>query len=188
MISLKNQDLKQLITVTLLIFIAVLTRLVPHPPNFTPVLAIALLSGHTLSKSNKTIAYLIPLAIIIISDIFIGFHSTIYYVYGSIIAITFIGKFTNVFKSIKSAISTSIISSLLFFFVTNTAVFIHSTMYTKTLAGLWSCYIMAIPFFHNTLLSTLCYIGVFKVILHLNILEKVSNTVAIKIPSSKSNK
>ena len=145
---------------TLLILVAVLARIIPHPPNFTPIIAIALFSGHILTKSNKVIGYLIPLIIMFIADLFIGFYSTIIYVYLSIFIISIIGKRSHLFKSPKETTLTSTIGSILFFLITNTAVWFHSEMYSKTITGLWSCYVMAIPFFHNTLISTLTFMGV----------------------------
>ena len=150
----------ELMASTLLILVAVLARLIPHPPNFTPIIAIALFSGHILTKSNKAFGFLLPLVIMFIADILIGFHSTIAYVYLSIFGITVLGKTTDLFGSTKTALYSSTIGSILFFIITNAAVWFHSDMYTKSLTGLWSCYIMAIPFFHNTLLSSLTYMGV----------------------------
>jgi hypothetical protein len=167
----------ELITVTMLVIIAVLTRLIPHPPNFTPILAIALFSGHSLSKSNKPLAYAIPLAIIFISDLVIGFHSTIAYVYTSILAITFLGQRANIFKSVKNIGISSVFASSMFFIITNTAIWLHSDMYTKSLTGLLSCYSMAIPFFHNTLLSTICYVLAFKIIYEMKTVKDLQNRV-----------
>tara|TARA_Y100001968_G_C19236206_1_gene657028 strand:+ start:280 stop:843 length:564 start_codon:yes stop_codon:yes gene_type:complete len=159
--SFKNALTKtELMAGTLLILVAVLARIIPHPPNFTPIIAIALFSGHIITKSNKAIGHLIPLIIMFIADLFIGFHSTIIYVYLSIFIISIIGKRSHLFKSPKETILTSTIASILFFLITNTAIWFHSEMYTKTITGLWTCYVMAIPFFHNTLLSTLTFMGI----------------------------
>ena len=59
-------------------------------------------------------------------------------------------------KYIPLAIMT-IGSSVLFFVVTNFAVWIMWDYYPNTLEGLIMCYTMAIPFFQNTLLGTVVY-------------------------------
>ena len=142
---------KELALAIMLIIISVLMRLIPHPPNFTPVIAIALFSGNIITKSNKYLAYITPIAIMLIADSIIGFHSTLFYVYTSLLIITFIGGQTSVFSKLKTTLFSSTLSAVVFFFITNTAVWFHSDMYSKSLLGLWSCFVMAIPFFHNTL-------------------------------------
>jgi hypothetical protein len=73
---------------SILIFAAALSRLLPHPDNFTPIMAIALAGGVYL---DKRVAFVVPLSALIISDLCIGFHNTILFVYGSFVLIGFIG-------------------------------------------------------------------------------------------------
>ena len=86
----------------------------------------------------------------IISDFFIGFHSTIFFVYGSYILITLYGRLS---KNITTV--TVIFSSIIFFFITNLGVWLNG--YPLTIEGFLACYMMAIPFFINTLLGDLFY-------------------------------
>ncbi|MEE3034601.1 MAG: DUF6580 family putative transport protein [Bacteroidota bacterium] len=131
-----------------IILIAILSRFLPHPPNFTPITAIALLASKGFI--NRFTSFLVPLAAMIISDFFIGFHSSVFFVYGSYMLITFYGRLTK-----KISIVTVVISSIIFFVVTNFGVWLIG--YPLTIEGFLACYLMAIPFFINTLLGDLFY-------------------------------
>ena len=127
-----------------LIFLAVITRLLPHPPNFTPITGIALFA--VKSFADKKLAFLLPLLCMIVTDFFIGFHSIVPFVYLSIIGISFIGY---VSKKINSV--TILKSSLLFFIISNFGVWLVG--YPNSIAGFLACYTMALPFFVNTILG-----------------------------------
>src|SRR3989344_3080649 len=75
-----------------IITLGALSRLLLHPPNFTPVAGLALFSGSHLGKKSR---FVVPLVAMLISDVFLGFHSTMVYVYGSFIIITFLGSRLN---------------------------------------------------------------------------------------------
>ena len=122
------------------IFTILASRFLPHPPNFTPVIAIFMLSGG-LSLLPLLITYMI-------TDAVIGFHSSMLWVYASLFAIAYFQR-------------GAVFSSTLFFVVTNFAVWTGG-WYGYTLEGLLTCYIMAIPFFVNMLISTLIFAQVFK--------------------------
>ena len=139
----------------------VLTRLVPHLPNFTPVTAIALFGG--LYISNKILAYALPLIIMFISDIFLGFSSITLFVYSGFMLVTLIGKLRK-----KSNILTIFMGSLSFFIVTNFGVWLLG--YPKTWTGLVECYTLALPFFRNSLLGDFFYSGV--MIIGFNFIQK----------------
>ena len=79
----------KLFTIGGMILAAAIIRLLPHPPNFTPIFTMALFGGAYLT--NKKMAFLLPLAAMLISDLFIGFHSSTLVVYGSIAIITSLG-------------------------------------------------------------------------------------------------
>ena len=142
----------QYIICALFILVASVFRLVPHPPNFTPMLSIAILSG--LYLENKY-AILVPIMIMLVTDIFIGFHISMYWVYISLLLIFLIGKYLTK-NSLISIASHSVSSSILFFILTNFGVWIMGG-YSYTLNGLVLCYTMAIPFFINTLAGTLLF-------------------------------
>jgi hypothetical protein len=141
---------KQLFIIAFML-IAVLFRLLPHLPNFTPITAIALFGG--LYFSNKTMAYLVPLVIMALSDLFLGFHSISFVVYAAFIVVSFIGTQTK-----KPSVFTILLSSISFFIITNFGVWLIG--YPKTWSGLVECYTLALPFFRNSLLGDLFYSGV----------------------------
>jgi len=150
--------MKKLINPLLIIAIAVGLRLLPHPPNFAPIGAMALFGGAYL---NKKYALIIPLIAMFISDIFLGFHSTMLYVYGSFLLIGAMGIWLGQRKSIHTIIGVSFVSSLMFFVITNFGVWFVGGLYPKTLSGLIDCYIYAMPFFRNTIIGDFVYTGIF---------------------------
>ena len=139
-----------------LVLIGVLFRLVPHAPNFTPMLTIALMSG--IYIKNK-FGILVPILIMLLSDLFIGSHIMTPWVYGSVFIIFVIGRLIKK-NNILNLLTCSVISSILFFIITNFGVWI-SGGYSYSLEGLIICYTMAIPFFKNTLTSTVLFTAMF---------------------------
>ena len=147
-------------TVLFFILIGALVRLLPHPYNFTPIAAIALFGGVYL---NKKYAFLIPVLAMLISDYFIGFYSLklMAAVYGSFVLIGLIGLWLKKHKNYHTVIGASLLSSVLFFIITNFAVWVFTPWYDKTFSGLIYCYFLALPFFRNTLLGDLFYVSAF---------------------------
>ena len=149
--------------VLILIVFGVLARLMPHPPNFSPVTAIALFSG--LNFTNKKIAFTVPLIVLIISDFFLGFSLVNLFVYFSFLTIVFIG--TQI-KKIKYY--NILFSSIMFFIISNFGVWIIG--YPLNFEGLILCYTMAIPFFGYSICGDLFFGYLFK-FSHRKISEKV---------------
>ena len=147
----------KIILIISIIFLVSLTRILPHPPNFTPILALAIFGGAFLT--NKRTALCIPVIAMFLSDLIIGFHSQIYAVYLSIIVLSLLGNMIKT-KNIKNLAITGFAGSLIFFMITNFSVWLSGGLYPLTIDGLLECYIMAIPFFHNTLISTLLFLGI----------------------------
>lgn len=137
---------------------AVLLRLVPHEPNVAPIGAMALFGGSYLPKKY---ALPIPILTMFVSDIFLGFHNTIAWVYGSFILIGLIGMLLKNRVNPGNVLLASLASSVLFYLITNFGVWFNGSMYPKTLSGLLQSYVLALPFFRNTLLGDLFYSGVF---------------------------
>lgn len=144
--------------ITLLILAAAFVRLIPHPPNFAPIAAMALFSGAYFNK--KSFAFAVPLAAMFLTDAIIGFHSSIWIVYLSFALIVLIGMFMLKNVSIKNVVLASVTASISFFIITNFGVWAFGTMYPKNIAGLIECYIAAVPFIQNTLLGDLFYSGI----------------------------
>lgn len=153
-----------------LIIFGILSRFLIHTPNFTPIAAIALFSGIYLSRKY---AIVLPLAIMIISDIFLGFHNTIPFTWGSMILIAFLGLAVQKQKSFATLLGSSVVSAILFFIVTNFGCWLF--WYPHTFGGFVNCYTLAIPFFRETLLSTLVYSGILIGIYEF-VASKVKNT------------
>jgi hypothetical protein len=133
-------------------------RLVPHPPNFTPIAAMALFSGAYLTR--RWLSFAVPLAAMLLSDAVLGFHSGMPFVYGSVALIVLIGWLGLKRVSSFGVVAAALISSVLFFAVTNFGTWAVSGMYPLTPAGLAACYVAAIPFFQNTVVGDLFYSGV----------------------------
>lgn len=144
-----------LILAGLLVVVAVSTRLIPHLPNFSPILAIALFSG--LFITDKRLAVIIPLAAMLISDVIIGFHSTMLAVYLCFFIMVFAGIKLSQKESLRNNLLATIGGSVFFFLVTNFYFWIFSGMYPLTFAGLFDCYTMAIPFYRNAALGDIIY-------------------------------
>ncbi|MEK7630124.1 MAG: DUF6580 family putative transport protein [Patescibacteria group bacterium] len=139
-----------------LILFAGLSRLFPHPPNFTPVISVALFAG---AYFNKKSALIISLTGLFLSDLFIGFYGPLMlFVYGSLALAIIFGSVIKKDISIERIIVCSVAGPILFFVITNFGVWVlPDSTYPKTFAGLAECYVMAIPFFRNTLSSTIIY-------------------------------
>jgi hypothetical protein len=125
--------------------VAIASRLLPHPPNMTAVMAVALFAGARIT--NTKLAMALPLLIMILSDIFLGFHSSQLVVYGCILAVSVLGLSLRNSTSFTKPLAMSFIGSLFFFLVTNFAVWLGGTMYPMTLEGLFLCYAAALPFY-----------------------------------------
>ena len=132
--------------VVLFVIVAVLFRLVPHPPNFTPVTSMALFSGVFFKR--KYLSILVPLITMVVSDMFLGFYPISIWVYAGFILVTMLGWIT---KQIQ--LHSVLLSSLIFFIVSNFGVWVLG--YEHTLNGLVACYILAIPFFGYSLVGDL---------------------------------
>jgi hypothetical protein len=141
-----------------IVLVAAFTRLIPHPPNFTAIGAIALFGGAYFSK--KYLAFVVPAAAMLMTDLILGFHSTMWSVYLSFAIIVAIGfTLQNKVKTGRVLLAT-VSASILFFIITNFAAWLAMPFYPKTLVGLAASYTAAIPFFHYNFLGDLVYTGV----------------------------
>jgi len=153
-----------------LIVLAVLSRLLPHPPNFTPLAAIALFGAAYFS--NKKWAFVVPIMAWWLSDLLL--NATIYAEYQngfslfagyqfwsflSILGIVGVGYFLLKKINFKNVLGSAFVAALLFFVVSNFGVWLTGFLYPKTLSGLLECYVAAIPFFHWNLIGNIFYLG-----------------------------
>jgi hypothetical protein len=141
-----------------LIVLAVISRFLPHPPNFAPITAIALFGG--VYFSDKRIGMFLPLVIMFLSDLILGLHNTLFFVYGSFMIMSGIGFWLKNNYSAKNVLFTALSGSILFFIITNFGVWLTSGgFYPMNIEGLFACYVAAIPFFQNSLLGDLVFTG-----------------------------
>ena len=145
----------RLLAILSAIIVAAALRLVPHPPNFTPIAAMALFGGAYLGR--RGLAFVAPLGALFLGDAIIGFHSDMWATYLSVVLIVLIGGAALARISFMRVGAAAIASSVLFFTLTNFSVWLGSSVYPQTLAGLAACYVAAIPFFQNTLAGDLFY-------------------------------
>ena len=154
---------------SIIILLAAFTRIIPHPPNFSPMAAIGLFGAAHFAK--KWQAFFIPLIGIWVSDLvinnyvysssssnFVWFYSGFYWQYISYILIIFTGLFIfNRGISLTKTAGGMISSSGIFFLVSNFGVWAGGTMYPKNFSGLITCYAAGVPFIHNTIISDVLF-------------------------------
>lgn len=126
------------------------SRFIPHPPNFTSLIALSFYVPLFLGKR------FIPALLIcfIITDIFMGFHAIVVFTWGSVIFISLTSYLFQ--KNIYMRIIGAVCGSLVFYIVSNFGVWSLGS-YGYSFDGLLICYIAAIPFYSNTLISTILY-------------------------------
>jgi len=145
----------RLIALLSAILVAAVLRLVPHPPNFTPIGAMALFSGAYLGR--RWLAFTAPLGAMLISDAVLGFYSGFWVTYLAIGLVVVIGWLALSRVSPLRVGLAAVASSVTFFLVSNFGTWALGGMYPHTSAGLAACYVAAIPFFQNTLAGDLFY-------------------------------
>jgi hypothetical protein len=145
----------RMITLLSAIVAAAALRLVPHPPNFTPIGAMALFSGAYLGR--RWLAFVAPLGALVLSDLVLGFYRGQATVYASVALIVMIGMAALQRRSVVRVGLAALASSILFFVITNFGMWLFSGFYPRTLVGLEACYVAAIPFFQNTVTGDLFY-------------------------------
>ncbi len=166
-----------------LILLAFLSRFIPHAPNFTPVLAVAIFSGAVFK--NRWAAYSVPFLALALSNIFLSysFSSVSTMLICAALVLFGRGKLDKKWGWLSSALS----ASLVFFIASNFFVWWQGFLYPQTWEGLVSCYVAAIPFFQNTLLSTVLYssllFGVFNFLRH----KKSDRALPVSSSSSSSS-
>ena len=158
---MKKTFSSQFIAVTIMIVAAAFSRLVTnyfHVWNFTPLIAMSLFSGAMIN--DKRFAFLIPLAAMILSDLFLGFYEGILAVYGALLLITLFGFVLQNRISALNVILGSLGASAIFFLVTNFALLYPTILYPHTLQGVIASYTAGIPFLKNAVIGDVIYSGI----------------------------
>jgi hypothetical protein len=147
------------ILAAVMIILAAVVRIIPHPWNFTPIGAMALFSGAMFR--DRRAAFLLPLVALFAGDLFIGLHRLIPVVYASFLLSVLIGTWLANRRSILRIGGAVFLGALQFFLVTNFAVWQLFGTYPHTPAGLAACYIAGLPLFGNTLSGDALYATLF---------------------------
>lgn len=147
----------QLLIAALLVAVGIGLRLVPHIPNFAPVAAIALFAGALL---GWRMAIWLSLIIMAVSDLFIGFYSGFYFTWIGFLLIAVFGVSLRNSHFLTRVSAGAVGGGMIFYLVSNFGVWLTSTMYPLTFAGLLQSYAMGIPFFRTSLLANLFYAAV----------------------------
>ena len=148
-----------------LIFVAALSRMLPHPPNVTPIAAMALLGGAFLETGA---AFVFPLAALLLSDLFLGLHSTMVFVYAGFVLTTFLGMQLRADRGAGRVAAFALAGSVAFFLITNFGVWLTAGLYPRDAAGLGACFTAALPFFRNSLAGDLFFTAVLFGLEHLS--------------------
>ena len=164
-------------------FILAISRIIPHPPNFTPIIASAILAP--LFIKDRWYGMAIPIAAMFISDILIGFHTYQIVVYLTLLSISCLSPMLMNYKKITIL---AISGSVWFFITTNFAVWAMWSTYPKTIEGLLACYTLAIPFFQYTLISTCLFTGLLVILYkYVEVVNEKTNSFLLKIIRKNKN-
>jgi len=145
---------KEIFPISLVLILA-LARLIPHPPNFTPIVAVAIMSSCFFR--NMYLSFAVIIVSMLFADVFIGFYNNVFFVYLSLLLIAFIFFKISTKIKLQNLFIFGFLGSVIFFLISNFGVWILSGMYEKNLNGLAYCYFLALPFFVNTVLSTIIF-------------------------------
>ena len=137
-----------------LILLGLTSRILIHEPNFTPVISIALFGGVYLPRR---FAITLPLFMMMLSDLLLGWHDTILFTWGSLVLISCLGFWVRNNKTVLNLFTGNLTGSLIFFVVTNFGVWLAGSLYPSTFEGLNDCFVAAVPFYRNTVFSTILY-------------------------------
>jgi hypothetical protein len=152
-----SNNAARILVILIAIVAAAALRLVPHPPNFTPIGAMALFSGALLGRRG-VIAFAAPLGALLLSDLALGlFYPGMAFVYSSVALVVLIGWAVASRRSVLAVAVAALASAVSFFILTNFGMWLFSGFYPLTAAGLAACFVAAIPFFQNTLAGDLFY-------------------------------
>lgn len=154
----KPMHKERLVLLVSLILAAAFARLLPHPVNMTPVPAIALFAGAYLPR--KLYAFIIPVAAMFISDLVIGFHSTIPYVYAAMLLTVVLGFGLKGKVGFLNVAGATLVASVLFFVITNFGTWLVGGLYPLTKGGFVQCFTLALPFFTNTILGDFLFAAI----------------------------
>lgn len=142
-----------------IVLAAALFRVLPHPANVTPIAAMALFAGAHLE--DRRLAWLVPFAALLVSDLVLGLHQTLPFVYLAFGLTVLIGTWLGTRRRAGAILGASLMSSTLFYLVTNFGAWLAHDMYPRTADGLMAAYAAGVPFFRNGLFGDLFFTALF---------------------------
>ncbi len=147
-------------TLLAIVAAAAAARLLPHPPNFTPIAAMALFAGAHFG--HRGLAFAVPLGAMLLSDLVLGLGhvESLPFIYGAFALIVALGLTLRNRRGVVRIAGAALAGSVLFFGLTNFGVWLGSGMYPPTLDGLAQSYAAALPFFAHTALGDWFFVGV----------------------------
>jgi hypothetical protein len=140
-----------------IVILAVWSRLIPHPWNFTAIGATALFGGAYFQ--SRSLSLVVPLLALFISDMILGFHPTMVFVYAAFALIVVLGWSLQEKKTAMRLATYSLVTSCVFFLISNFGVWVMEPFYSKDTTGLMACFVAGIPFFANQVMGDLFYVG-----------------------------
>lgn len=146
---------ERLITLSMIVLAAAASRLLPHPDNVAPIAAIALFAGAQFER--KSLAFVIPLSAMLLSDIALGFYEGMWMTYVGFAAVVCVGFTLRGFQKALPVAGATLLGSALFFLITNFAPLALPSIYPATFEGVMQSYVAALPFFRNTLIGDAFY-------------------------------
>ena len=164
-----NKKIQPYLLPIFLILVLSFSRLIPHPSNFTPILATGIFAGFYFR--SFILSLFIVVCSMFLGDLFLGFHNTMFFTYSSLIIAVIIGLFIKQLKFTEILFG-GLVSSVCFFIITNFGAWLTLEMYAKNFSGLIQSYLMAIPFFQNTLISTFLYLFLLKLLFNITVKKK----------------
>jgi hypothetical protein len=164
--NMNKQSTSTLISAVLLIIIAALSRVFLYPDNFSPIIGMAIFAGAVIK--DRRLAFALPLFAMFLSDVLFevfniapGFWGWGQLVGYGILALITVIAFSMKKISVFSVAGYSIGSSLLFFFLSNSAFFVFDNpiyhTYTQDLSGYFATLIGGLPFLKTGIIADLVY-------------------------------
>ncbi len=170
----------RIMTILALLIGAALSRLVPHPANWTAIGALAVWSGFLFR--DKWAALAAPLVVLLVTDFILQTHVTMPWTFAACALITVLSRSGKVYRHGGRLLSASLMASVLFFFITNFGVWVSTGFYAHTWDGFVRCFEIAVPFFSAQVVGDLVYVAVFAAVIHMaKISEPVAQKEAVKI-------
>jgi hypothetical protein len=152
----KETAVVRTVIVLIVVLLAAILRITPHPWNLTPIGAMALFSGAMVK--DRRLAFFFPLLALFVGDLLVGLHTLIPVVYASFLLNVLIGRFLADHRTVARIGGVTFLAALQFFLITNFAVWALLGSFPHTLPGLISCYALGLPLFGNTLAGDALYV------------------------------